>query len=154
METNEYLAFLRSDGEALAAAARRMPGAHIGSCPEWDMTDLVAHVGGVHRWVDEMVTTKAAKYIPRQPVELDGFEATLAWYEEGLEHLRATLGAVDPEEPVGNWADRKPAPARFWIRRMAHETAVHRWDGEAAHVHGGDITETDEGHEGHDHDDH
>jgi len=151
MDTSEYLEYLRADGEALAAAARRAPDAHIGSCPEWDMTDLLAHVGGVHRWVDEMVTAKASKYIPRHSPELEGFEDTLAWYEEGLAHLLATLAAADPEEPVWNWADRKPAPALFWIRRMALETAIHRWDGEGGHVHGGEIHETADDHEGHDH---
>jgi hypothetical protein len=36
---------------------------------------------------------------------------------------------------VWNWRDRAAAPALFWFRRMANETAVHRWDGEAAAGH-------------------
>ncbi len=45
--------------------------------------------------------------------------------------LLAELVGVDPTEHRPNWAG---APtAAFWFRRMAQETAVHRWDIEAAH---------------------
>ncbi len=155
MEPSEYLEHLRSDGEALAVAARNAPTAPVPSCPEWDMTNLVAHVGGVHRWVDQIVTDRAAEYVKPGSSDPEGFEATLDWYQEGLAQLLATLGGTDPDEPVWNWADRAPAPARFWWRRMAIETAVHRWDGEAAAGHAGhDQAGHDHGaheHEGHDH---
>lgn len=126
-----YLAHLRADGEALADAARRAPSVRVPSCPDWDMTLLVAHTGTVHRWVDEIVGTRSAKYVKWHALETMGPEATLEWYREGLEHLLATLAEADPEAAVWNWFDRGVGPAGFWIRRMAHETAIHRWDGEA-----------------------
>jgi len=33
---------------------------------------------------------------------------------------------------VWNWSAMGPGPARFWHRRLAHETAIHRWDIEHA----------------------
>jgi uncharacterized protein (TIGR03083 family) len=95
------------------------------------MADLVGHVGAVHRWVTAMVTTRATERAPfPEPPEDWGDRRT--WFDEGLTALGAALGDIGPDEPVWNWADRAPGPARFWARRMAHETAVHRWDAQHA----------------------
>jgi uncharacterized protein (TIGR03083 family) len=53
-----------------------------------------------------------------------------AWCERGGNHLADVLGAVDPALPVWSWAGHHHAG--FWSRRMAHETAMHRWDAQAA----------------------
>ncbi len=132
MGPGSYLSHIRTDGEALAAVGRAAPSAAVASCPEWDMTALLGHVGGVHRWVEQILATKAQDYVKRVTPVPDSQEAVLAWYGDGLGRLLATLGATDADEMVWNWRDRVPAPAGFWFRRMAHETAVHRWDGEAA----------------------
>jgi uncharacterized protein (TIGR03083 family) len=134
MNPAAYLEHVGRDGVALAAAARQAPKAAVASCPEWDMTALVGHTAGVHHWVAEIVTTKATERIkrrfsPEMPKEAD---AVLDWYDEGLSGLLDVLGRADPDEPVWNWFDRRPAPTSFWHRRMAHETAVHRWDAQAA----------------------
>ncbi len=132
MESAAFLDYLDSDGAALAGAARSAPSAQIPSCPEWDMTGLLAHLGAVHRWVDHLVATKSAEYVKRQHPTFADSGTAIAWYEEGLDQLLGTLRSVDPDQLVWNWFDAKAAPSRFWIRRMAHETAMHRWDGEAA----------------------
>lgn len=134
MEPAVYLDHVRADGAALAAVARTTPHAPVPSCPDWDMTGLVGHTGGVHRWVTEIVTTKATGRIrrrsgPEAPKEPD---AVLAWFDAGLTGLLDVLGDADPDAPVWNWFDGRPAPTRFWHRRMAQETAVHRWDAQAA----------------------
>lgn len=49
-----------------------------------------------------------------------------------MANLLGVLSATSPDEPVWNWFDGKAAPARFWHRRAAHETAVHRWDAQFA----------------------
>ncbi len=77
-----------------------------------------------------MVRTKAETreaFPERPPAEL-----LPEWFADGLDMLLGTLGHVDPEDQVWNWMALAPAPARFWPRRMAHETAVHRWDAENA----------------------
>src|SRR5262249_31468273 len=53
-----------------------------------------------------------------------------AWTDEHVE-LLATLDAVDSELPAWNWAPQAKK-AVFWHRRVAHETAVHRWDAQMA----------------------
>jgi uncharacterized protein (TIGR03083 family) len=48
------------------------------------------------------------------------------WLEDGIEPMVTTFRAADPDAEVWGWgADRH---ARFWPRRMVHETAVHRAD--------------------------
>jgi uncharacterized protein (TIGR03083 family) len=128
----DYGTHIGRDGAAMAAAvARSTPDRAVPSCPEWDMAALVAHTGAVHRWVAGMLTTRATERaeFPEAPGDWD---ERRAWFGDGLGRLLAAIDAIGPDEPVWNWADRVPAPARFWPRRMAHETAVHRWDAQHA----------------------
>ena len=137
MEPASYLEHLHNDGDSLAAAAAAAPTAEVPSCPGWEMADLVAHAGGVQEWVDRIVATKSQAYLKRTTVAPEQFAALLAWYRDKLHSLLATFGATDPDEPVWNWRDRGPGPARFWFRRMAQETAIHRWDAQNAASPGG-----------------
>jgi MDMPI C-terminal domain/Mycothiol maleylpyruvate isomerase N-terminal domain len=62
----------------------------------------------------------------------------IEWTRAGLAELLATLdeaaGVRDPDTPVKTWAGDQPPI--FWPRRMAIETAVHRWDAQAAAAEG------------------
>lgn len=122
-----YLDALRSDSAALAAAARLGLDAKVPSCPEWTVADLVQHVGRLHRWVAEMMQTHATSRPPR------GEGDPLPPFEEVSSALVEALSSADDDEPVWNWSVNKPHTAAFWKRRMAHETAVHRWDAQLAH---------------------
>lgn len=134
MEPAAYLDTVKPNGDLLALAAQAGPAQRVPTCPDWDLMGLLAHVGTVHHWVDNMVSTRASG--PRSPDDngppsMDP-DALMTWYREGLDSVIATLSTTDPDELVWNWFDRVPAPARFWYRRMALETSVHRWDGENA----------------------
>jgi uncharacterized protein (TIGR03083 family) len=134
MEPDAYLEHVRADGTALAAAAAKAPMAPVPTCPDWDMTGLVGHTAAVHHWVAGIVRTKATERPARRRPSDVATEpgAVLAWFDEGLADLLEVLAKADPSELVWNWFDDKPAETRFWHRRMAHETAVHRWDAQAA----------------------
>ena len=54
------------------------------------------------------------------------------WARAGLDALLAVLSTADPDSPSWNWSRSEPQKAAFWFRRMAQETAVHRWDAQAA----------------------
>ncbi|MDQ1428362.1 MAG: hypothetical protein QOK39_1838, partial [Acidimicrobiaceae bacterium] len=134
MEPAAFLDTVPSNGELLAIAAQANPEARVPTCPDWDLTGLLAHVGTVHHWVNHIVASRATG--PSNPDD-DGPpsmdpDAVLAWYRQGLTDVVETLRGTDPDSDVWNWFDRGPAPARFWFRRMALETSVHRWDGENA----------------------
>ncbi len=136
MDSSEYLSHLRQDGAALAAAARE--GGEEGlrapvlACPEWDVAKLVLHMGIVHRWQAAIVGTHAQappdmSGSPRAP---DGLER-VEWLEEATGQLLVALKRCDVDEPLWNFSDSDKT-AGFWFRRSAQETAVHRWDMQAA----------------------
>lgn len=130
----DYLAVVRREGEALAAAARRGLDAPVDHCPGWTVRSVVEHTGLVHCWVTRMVRTRASERLERRelPTPPSEDEALVAWFAEGVDALIDVLSSTPPDEPVWNWSLR-PHVAGFWPRRMAHETAVHRWDAERGH---------------------
>jgi uncharacterized protein (TIGR03083 family) len=56
--------------------------------------------------------------------------AVLAWYADGLQPMRSAFDGADLDVTVQTWAGEQPR--RWWLRRLTHETAVHRWDVDAA----------------------
>lgn len=131
MDPDALLDHLRADGDRLAAAARSAPEAGVPTCPEWDLTKLVQHIAGAHRWVESMVRARSSEMLPF-PQAPKGWPEMIAWYEEGLGLLLSALRQSGPDAAVWNWAANGPGPAIFWFRRMAQETSIHRWDAENA----------------------
>jgi uncharacterized protein (TIGR03083 family) len=90
----------------------------------WSVTDLAAHLGGVHRWAAGNARTQQRG--PRDNVP----ELTVPpaqWYAESRAELLATLAELDPEQAC--WTlDPRWRQVRFWHRRQAYETLVHLWD--------------------------
>ncbi|MEW2576223.1 maleylpyruvate isomerase family mycothiol-dependent enzyme [Streptomyces syringium] len=132
MDTSDLLAALDRDGQLLAeAAARAGLDASVPTCPEWRVRDLVTHTGSVHRWAARLVGESLTEPIgiPTAP-EADGPEL-LAWFQEGHRLLVRTLTAAEPGLRCWTFMPA-PSPLAFWIRRQAHETAVHRVDAESA----------------------
>jgi uncharacterized protein (TIGR03083 family) len=131
-----WLASLRADGPAFRAAAAEAPlDAPVPSCPGWTVRDLVSHLGGVYAFVLSHVTRgvtsrpegRSADF--QAPADVD----VLTWWDERFGALVGALDGLDPELPAWNWAP-VTKKAAFWPRRMAHETAVHRWDAQFALV--------------------
>ena len=126
----DYLASLRSDLEALAAAARRAPlETPVRSCPEWDLVGLLRHVGRVHRWATAVVAGRVQVGPP--PTDPVTAENALAFLLDGASALEDVLAALPTDAPCWNFTGA-PQVGGFWHRRQAQETAVHRWDAEDA----------------------
>lgn len=127
MDHRLQIEHLRADSATLLAACSSDPNAEVPSCPGWRRHDLLAHVGGVHSWAraqleignGERVKMSAVERPPEGPV-LPG------WFEAGAGSLVAALEVMDIEATWPTWAG--PQPGSFFPRRMAQETAVHRWD--------------------------
>jgi uncharacterized protein (TIGR03083 family) len=104
----------------------------VPTCPDWTLRQLITHVGRAHRWAAAIVATQAAEPIPFREVpdgRLPGDPAArTAWLRDGAARLaEAVSTGVSPV-----WTHLGPGPASYWARRMAHETAVHRADGQIA----------------------
>jgi uncharacterized protein (TIGR03083 family) len=96
------------------------------------MAKLALHVGLVHMWAGESIRRRAPEGVDRAtlPRAPDG-PRRIPWLRDSTTSLVDALEAADDDDPAGNWRGG-PANAAFWRRRMAHETAVHRWDAQAA----------------------
>lgn len=114
---------------ALEPLTDQVPG-----CPEWDVAALVAHTGRVHRRVTEVIRRRPAKPLPPTDAEAPagGAASHRSWFLDGLRSLAAVLDETDPGTSLWTW-HRPDQSAAFWYRRMALETAVHRWDAQSAH---------------------
>ena len=125
-------AVIAAEGARLSAAARATgldaPVAHL---PGWRVRHLVAHTTGVHRWATRVITERSMDVPGIEQAPLDG-DGLLDHFDEGIPLLLAALAATDPDASVPNFHPGTPSTIRFWWRRQAHETGVHRWDAEAA----------------------
>jgi uncharacterized protein (TIGR03083 family) len=106
------------------AVAGADPKAPVPTCPEWPLRVLVGHIGQAHRWAASIVTSGPTP-VP-DPLAADpGAPGEWSdWLHEGAAHLADVVAAAD--SPV--WTFFGPRPATFWLRRMAHDTAVHHAD--------------------------
>lgn len=129
-----YCAAVEAEIGRCADAVRGADGATpVATCPDWTLADLVRHLGTVHRWAGAMVRDLAQRRYGRRDYALDVPElpeAYPAWLAAGARQLVPALRSADPDAPMWAWgADQH---ARFWARRMLHETTVHRADAELA----------------------
>jgi uncharacterized protein (TIGR03083 family) len=131
-----WLAALRADGTAFQAAVSTADGdAPVPTCPGWTIADLVNHLGGVYGWMrahaSRGVTSRPERRYTGKVDDAPAWPATIDWWAGEYASLLELLDALDPEMPAWNWAPQ-PKKAVFWHRRVAHETAVHRWDAQFA----------------------
>jgi len=116
--------------EILAEHEQSLP---IPTCPEWTLRQLATHVGRAHRWAAEITRTRSDVPIPFREVPdgrlPDDRAEQCAWLRAGADRV------VDAVREAGSdlvWSFTGPTPSRFWLRRMAHETLVHRADAQFA----------------------
>ena len=126
----ETTAFHRA---ALMAALADTPPP-VPSCPEWNTSDLIKHLGGVHRRVNHVIEARLQE--PPNDAEVivypeDTSPSSLAdWFAEGAIALTQTFRATDPDLAVWTWWTQHDVA--FWTRVQSVEAAVHRWDMEGA----------------------
>ncbi|HTW21256.1 MAG TPA: maleylpyruvate isomerase family mycothiol-dependent enzyme [Mycobacteriales bacterium] len=126
----ELVAAVRREGEGLVAAAGMGLDAAVPACEGWAVRDLVGHVAGIYNRIANLVSSRATESPERIPLP-DG--EPVAVLNVLLDDLVAELADCDPDTPMWNWSEGSPKVARFWARRMAHESAVHRFDAQSAH---------------------
>ncbi|MFD9225335.1 maleylpyruvate isomerase family mycothiol-dependent enzyme [Streptomyces sp. NPDC060064] len=104
----------------------------VPSCPGWNTGQLLRHLGGGHRWAEAIVRTRAASPLSDEHFRdlsayTDEDSAVLGpWLAEGAARLADTLRAAGPDAEL--WTPVPGETAKFYARRFAHETAIHRAD--------------------------
>ena len=129
MELTEYISHVKSDtGLLLRASERTGLTAAVPSCVGWDVLKLLTHLTRVHHWAAAILggaNRESFSFESPDEAQLKGV------VEEGVSKLSGALRALPPTRPVWTMFSDLP-PAMFWARRQAHETAIHRVDGELA----------------------
>ncbi|OPC79070.1 hypothetical protein B4N89_33780 [Embleya scabrispora] len=150
----DRLACFRHEVRAFEVAVRRVLGAGeapcVPSCPEWTVTDLVGHLGAVHRLVTAVVADRltaipdhADASVYHLPDERDGWPVPgegptpgplpvglVDWFADGASALVAAFADTPGETAVWTWSEEQTVD--FWLRMQTIEAAVHRWDAENA----------------------
>jgi uncharacterized protein (TIGR03083 family) len=131
-----YTTAIRANAYALAAAATASGlDEKVPTCPEWTVRDLVQHTGGVHRWATSIVgTPRVAPWnvdLPEVVGTWPADDSLAAWLVDGADALVTTLVRADPALECFTFL-KATSPLAMWSRRQAHETAIHRADGESA----------------------
>jgi uncharacterized protein (TIGR03083 family) len=128
----EHVAAVRREGEQIIAAAGHGElDVPVPTCGQWSIRDLLGHVGSVYRRVAIVVGDRATTPVAWQPPP-DGIDDPVGYLADALDDLVHALSEAATDTPVWNWSGADEV-AGFWARRMAHESAVHRYDAQRAH---------------------
>ena len=132
MESEALLAAVERENRALARGARGVLDRPVPGCPGFDVAQVMRHLGAVHRWAAQIVSSDATARphrdnTPAQPSDPAGL---FAWFDEGVDALLAAFRAADSSKRCYSWrGEQTPV---WWRRRQALEAAVHRVDVEQA----------------------
>jgi len=149
-----YLDHFRRNRAAILEVAALDFDPPIKGCPGWDVAGLTGHMGRVYtfwlKWIRERprgFSAEAwAEILADRDARLPGY---VAWEKAGFptesrpegivrfarqagDELDVALVGLQPEEHVWTFIPSHQDGA-FVFRRLAMETAIHRWDAEEAH---------------------
>jgi uncharacterized protein (TIGR03083 family) len=133
------IAAVVEEGERFGVLAREIdagltaaPGldAPVPWIPAWTVRDLAGHLGAVHRWAAAIVRAGSTDQPAPPPRPPD--DGLLDWYAAGHADLVRTLRSTPPDSPAWHMSPAAEKVAGSWVRRQAHELAVHRMDLEVA----------------------
>src|SRR5688500_3438636 len=129
----DHLDAIRRDSDRFYATADGAdPTAAVPSCPDWNVADLVWHLGEVHWFWATDVELQASnpddieKDKPDRPEE---YPELVAFGRRQADRLIEVLEAHDDATKVWTWALQEQDHTVGFIRRhQVQEAAVHRWD--------------------------
>jgi uncharacterized protein (TIGR03083 family) len=124
-----YFELIDADTERLSAMGERGLGAAVPCCPGWDVAEVVHHVAGVYEHKVRVMADNAWPD-PWPPADFES-RAELEFLREAKAHLFAEFAQHELTEKVVTFG--ADDTVGFWLRRMALEAAVHRYDAELAH---------------------
>jgi uncharacterized protein (TIGR03083 family) len=125
MSPDRFLAELAISLDHLGTLARQPPDTlarPVPACPGWTLEQLFGHLGSIERWAAGVVRTGTFAQEPAPPAE-----GAAAWFLAGTARFLETMAGLDPEKECWTFGP-PPRTARFWLRRQAHEHAIHLVD--------------------------
>ncbi len=125
MSPERYLAELVASLDSLCTLARQpedILARSVPACPGWTLDHLFGHLGSIERWAAAVV--RGGIFVEETPPPA---ERAVAWFLEGAAPFLVTMTALDPGKECWNFGP-PPRTAGFWLRRQAHEHAIHLID--------------------------
>ena len=147
----DYVPHFRWEIAAFEGAMRRPADAPlVPTCPGWSLSDLLLHLGCVHRYVIHIIENRLTvppdpsdRAFLRLPSDRRGWPAPeqapnggpvptslIDWFADGAATLESLFDSRDLEERVWTWSPEQTVG--FWARMQTIEAAIHRWDAENA----------------------
>ncbi|GAB1511857.1 maleylpyruvate isomerase family mycothiol-dependent enzyme [Actinophytocola sp. KF-1] len=126
VDKDRFLECLAADFTRLRAVVEGALDAPVPSCPGWTGADLARHVAEVYLHKTE--TMRRGAWPAPWPPELPDVLPAL---DDAYRGLVAELTARDVTDKALTWYAHDQTVG-FWLRRMAHETVIHRLDAELA----------------------
>lgn len=119
-----------------AAAGQAQPGTPVPGCPDWSLSDLIAHLGEVQRFWAAVVAAGPGKPPPgddQVPGRLPAGDV-LAWSAASTETLLAALAEAGPDRGCWTWwqSSAEPQTSATVARHQVQEAAVHARDAQQA----------------------
>ena len=100
------------------------------TCPGWNVSQLLRHIGGGLRWATEIVRTRAIAPPPDVALrDLSGFtDEDPSQLHESLTEAAALLqqALADAGPDAQMWCPVDGGGSAFYARRSTHESAIHR----------------------------
>jgi uncharacterized protein (TIGR03083 family) len=153
----DYIAHFCREILAFEAAVRRAADADeaplVPSCPGWSVSELVGHLGVVHRGVTHIIRQRLAGppgstdlAFFELPADREGWPTSLEhapadrgpvpvdlidWFLDGAFALESAFRSSGADQPVWTWWSQEQTIG-FWLRVQVIEAAVHRWDAQNA----------------------
>lgn len=138
METSRLRSSLSHEFQLLRASiASADRSAKVPCCPDWTADQLAHHVA--QTYLHKVECIRLGTFPEHWPPELA--PDPVAALDEQFAALTAAFEAHDPADHAATWYAPDQSVG-FWIRRMAHETVIHRVD--AQQVAGLDLAPIDE----------
>ncbi len=134
MDATGYAEFRTAEGARLneiAADAERSPdmwARRVPSCGDWTLEALIEHCATVWTFVRSSITA-GGRVEPSTIAKPPG--SVSQWHTDAFDALTGLMTERPPDAEAWTW-DPENQSMRFWWRRMAHESTMHRWDAEAA----------------------
>lgn len=130
LTSRRYLSSIDSDTDRLLAVAQKGLKEPVPCCPGWDVAEVVWHLATVYEHKVRVIADNAWPD-PWPPADFDAREE-IGFLEQAKADLMTTFADHPADEQTTTFfAD--DTSVGFWIRRMAMEVAVHRYDAELAH---------------------
>ena len=129
---DERIAELGRQGAALAEmAAGSGLDLAVPTCPGWSIAEVVRHVGGGHRWcIRRRHRGRGSHRLARWASQRSRKRIWRPGSTMGCRSSSSSCARHLPTRPPGPRCRR--GSAEWWTRKMVVETAIHRWDAEAA----------------------